>query len=58
MSRRVRLISTSDQYTSLATGTEGTVVREDALGTVHVRWDDGSRLGLVPGEDEWVEVPS
>jgi len=25
----------------------------DGLDTVHVAWDDGSRLGLIPGVDEW-----
>jgi Domain of unknown function (DUF4314) len=25
----------------------------DDNGTVHVKWDSGSILGLVPGEDEW-----
>ena len=48
---RVRLIRTSDAYTSLLSGAQGTVRRIDALGTVHVNWDSGSRLGLVPGEE-------
>jgi hypothetical protein len=30
------------------------VRRIDDAGTVHVNWDCGSRLGLVPGEDSWV----
>jgi len=28
----------------------------DDLGTLHVRWDSGENLGLVPGEDEWEVV--
>ena len=51
--RRVRLISTTDQYTNLRTGDEGTVVLVDDIGTVHVSWDNGSSLGLVPREDNW-----
>ena len=51
--RRVRLISTTDPYTTLRTGDEGTVVFIDDLGTVHVKWDNGSSLGLVLGEDRW-----
>ena len=51
---RVRLIRTSDAYTSLLSGAQGTVRRIDDAGTVHVNWDCGSRLGLVPGEDSWV----
>lgn len=43
-----------DPWTSLAPGTEGTVDMVDGMGTVHVAWDDGSRLGmiLVPGPGE------
>lgn len=51
---RVRLVSTSDPYTRLVTGDLGTVRRIDAAGTVHVDWDSGSHLGLIPGEDSWV----
>jgi hypothetical protein len=50
---RVRLVSTSDQHTRLLPNTEGTVVNIDSLGTLHVDWDDGSTLGLIPGEDVW-----
>ena len=51
---RIRLIRTNDPYTSLLHGDLGTVRRIDAAGTVHVDWDSGSKLGLVPGEDSWV----
>ena len=47
---RVRLVSTTDPYTNLVPGNLGTVERVDDLGTIHVHWDQGSRLGLVPGE--------
>jgi hypothetical protein len=50
---RVRLIRCNDPYTRLAPGDLGTVTLVDDLGTVHVDWDSGSRLGLVPGEDWW-----
>ena len=29
------------------------VMMIDDNGTVHIKWDSGSILGLVPGEDEW-----
>jgi Domain of unknown function (DUF4314) len=48
---RVELVSTTDPYTALDPGTRGTVTLIDALGTIHVRWDDGHLLGLVPGQD-------
>lgn len=50
---RIRLVHTTDPYTRLAPGTEGTVSFIDSLGTVNVNWDGGSTLGLVPGEDEF-----
>jgi len=49
--KRVRLEATSDPYTTLKQGDEGTVAFIDGLGTIHVDWDNGSTLGLVPGED-------
>ena len=51
--RRVRLIRCDDPYTRLQPGTRGRVTFIDGLGTVHVAWDDGSRLGLIPGVDQW-----
>ncbi|SVB19785.1 uncharacterized protein METZ01_LOCUS172639 [marine metagenome] len=51
---RIRLVYTADPYTDLVRGCEGVVRRIDAVGTVHVKWDSGSRLGLVPGLDEFV----
>jgi len=51
--RRVVLVRCTDPYTTLKPGTEGTVQFVDDAGTVHVRWDDGSTLGMIPGEDEW-----
>ncbi len=36
-------------------GTKGTVICVDDIGTIHVRWDNGSTLGLVYGEDScWI----
>ena len=45
--RRIRLVSTGDPWTRLRGGDEGVVVSVDSTGTVHVRWDSGSGLGLV-----------
>jgi hypothetical protein len=50
---RVRLVHTSDEYTTLPSGTMGTVRVIDDVGTLHVDWDNGSKLGLVPDEDRW-----
>lgn len=32
-------------------GDKGTILVVDDVGTVHVQWDSGSTLGLIPGED-------
>jgi len=53
---RVELIHTSDEFTNLKRGDLGTVGLIDDAGTVHVNWDNGSSLGLVPGEDVWKPV--
>ena len=45
--RRVRLDYTSDPYTTLRSGDEGTIDHIDDTGTVFVKWDNGSSLGLV-----------
>lgn len=50
--KRVRLVYSSDPFTKLAKGDEGTVTSIDDLGTIHVKWDSGSSLGLV-AEDHW-----
>ncbi len=34
-------------------GTKGTVVSVDDIGTIHCDFDNGRRLGLVPGEDSF-----
>ena len=57
---RIQLVYTSDPYTNLRPGATGTVFAVDGIGTVHVKWDSGSTLGLVPDEDKWkvIESPS
>lgn len=51
--KRIELVRTSDPYTRLRPGAQGTVVFADDLGTLFVNWDDGSSLGLVLGEDDF-----
>jgi len=51
--RRVRLISCDDPHTRPQPGTRGRITFVDGLATVHVASDDGSRLGLIPGVDQW-----
>ena len=49
---RVELLHMDDPYnTTLFPGAKGTVRSVDDMGTIHVRWDCGSSLGVVYGED-------
>ena len=49
---RVELDHMNDPYnTKLWPGCRGTVRCVDDMGTIHVEWDCGSRLGVVYGED-------
>lgn len=49
---RVELVHMNDPYnTKLFPGVRGTVVSVDDIGSIHVRWDCGSSLGVVYGED-------
>ncbi len=50
---RIQLIYTSDPYTLLCPGEAGYVVDVDDIGVIHIKWDNGSNLGLIPGVDSW-----
>ncbi len=47
---RVELVRMDDPMT-LPVGTKGSVDNVDSIGTIHVRWDNGSCLGVAYGED-------
>ncbi|WP_406711892.1 DUF4314 domain-containing protein [Trueperella pyogenes] len=49
----VKLIHMSDPYAPVPAGTYGIVTFIDSMGTAHVAWENGSSLGLIPGEDEF-----
>lgn len=53
LGKRVQLVYTNDQYTNLQYGDLGIVNFIDDTGTVFVSWDNGSKLGLIPGVDRW-----
>ena len=42
-----------DDPRPIAPGTKGTVRVVDDMGTVHCDFDNGRRLGLIPGEDSF-----
>lgn len=50
---RIELDCMGDDPRPIAPGTKGTVRIVDDMGTVHCDFDNGRRLGLVPGEDSF-----
>ena len=48
---RIQLDHMGDDPHPIPPGTKGTVRIVDDMGTVHCDFDNGRRLGLVPGED-------
>jgi hypothetical protein len=55
---RVELIHMDDPYTKIPEGTKGTVEVVDDTATIHVKWDNGSHLGIVYGEDSCRKLDS
>lgn len=50
---RLMLLSMDDPYSKLVCGDKGTVTYVDDAGTIHMKWDSGSSLGLLYGEDSF-----
>ena len=53
---RVELIHMDDPWSNLVPGDQGTVVGVDDAGQIMMRWDNGSSLSLIPGEDSFKRV--
>jgi Domain of unknown function (DUF4314) len=54
---RVALVRTADPCTRLRPGDQGTVTRWDPhCGQLHIRWDSGSALSMLPGEGDQVRL--
>ncbi|MEN6291718.1 MAG: DUF4314 domain-containing protein [Methanobacterium sp.] len=51
---RVKCVEMIDE--PAPSGTEGTVILVDDLGTVHVNWDNGHTLGLLYDEDKYEKI--
>lgn len=50
--KRIKCISMNDPD-PIKEGEEGTVELVDDMGTIHVAWDNGRHIGLVPEEDRY-----
>jgi hypothetical protein len=42
-----------DPYNPIEPGTYGIVTRVDGIGQIHVKWDNGRTLALVPEKDRY-----
>ena len=53
---RIELIYMNDPYSPVPDGTKGTVECVDDMGTIHMKWDNGRTLGLIPWEDSFRKI--
>ncbi len=42
-----------DDIQAVTAGTKGTVDHVDDMGTIHMKWDNGSSLGICPDTDRF-----
>ena len=54
---RIRLNSMNNPYAPVTPGTEGVVDVVDDDGQLHMKWDNGRTLAIVPGEDSFTVLP-
>ena len=53
---KVELICLEDPYREIPAGTIGTVEFVDDAGQIHMKWQTGSCLALIPGVDSFRKV--
>jgi hypothetical protein len=54
---RIKLVKMADDPRPVEDDMEGTIHHIDGMGTIHVTWDNGRNLGVVPGEDDYILYP-
>lgn len=50
---RIEFISMEDPFAPIASGIRGTVKVVDDIGQLHMHWDNGRSLAVVPSEDSF-----
>ncbi len=50
---RVLLLDMDDPYAPVPSGTRGTVAFVDDQSQIHMQWDNGRGLALIPGKDSF-----
>lgn len=53
---RIRLEEMKDPYSPVPPRTEGEVDYVDDAGSIHMKWDNGRTLALIPGEDRFTVI--
>ena len=53
---RIKCIKMNDPYRPIPAGMTGTVDYIDDMGTIHMHWDNGQSLGLIPEEDLFKKI--
>ena len=51
--KRVKCISMKDDPNPIESGEEGVVQLVDGIGQLHIKWDNGGSLALIPNVDEY-----
>ena len=54
--QRVRLLHMEDPFQPVPDGTEGTVEFIDDAGQIHMKWDNGRSLALIPSVDQFTTI--
>lgn len=54
--KEVVLINMKDDPQPIPAGTKGTIEMIDDVNHVHVKWDNGRNLSLIPGVDSWIYI--
>ena len=53
---KIKCLEMSDPYHPVPPGTVGEVEHVDDMGTIHMKWENGSSLGLIYGEDRFQKL--
>ena len=55
---KIQLISMRDEKYPILPGTIGEVTHIDDLGSIHMKWQNGSSLAIIPEVDSFRVVPA
>ena len=53
---KIQLISMRDEKYPVLPGTVGEVIHIDDMGTIHMKWENGSSLAIIPEVDSFKVV--